>query len=88
MRRELKVLNRLGLHARPAAEFVRAARTFKASVVIHKNGEIFRADSILDVLSASLECGSAMTLEAEGEDAEGALEKLAALLVEFRNQEG
>ncbi len=88
MKREVKVLNRLGLHARPAAEFVRCVRTFKSSVLIHKEGEIFHADSILDVLSASLECGSSMTLEAEGEDAETALEKLALMLVEFQNQEG
>lgn len=88
MKREVKVLNRLGLHARPAAEFVRCARTFQSTVVIHKAGEVYRADSILDVLSASLECGCGMILEAEGTDAEAAIEKLALLLVEFQKQEG
>lgn len=88
MKRDLKVLNRLGLHARPAAEFVRCARTFKCKVQIVRGDERYCADSILDVLSASLEFGCAMTLEAEGEDAEAALEKLASLLAEFKNQEG
>lgn len=88
MKLEVKVLNRLGLHARPAAEFVRCVRTFKSAVKILKDGEEYFADSILDVLSASLECGCKMTLEAVGEDEKDALEKLASLLEEFKNQEG
>lgn len=87
MKREVKVLNRLGLHARPAAEFVRCARTFKCTVRILKGDEQYCADSILDVLSANLDFGSSMTLEAVGEDEETALEKLASLLAEFKNQE-
>lgn len=87
MRRELKVLNKLGLHARPAAEFVRCARAFKSTVVIRKDGEEFSATSILDVLTANLDCGSAMTLEADGPDAAMALDRLSELLREFEKQE-
>jgi len=85
--RELKVLNRLGLHARPAAEFVRCARKFKATIVINKDGEKYSAESILDVLSANLDCGSQMILVAEGPDAKEALDQLAALLHQFKKQE-
>jgi len=87
LERQLKVLNRLGLHARPAAEFVRAARSFRCTVTIVKNGGTYSGSSILDVLSANLDCGSALILRAEGPDANKALERLSFLLEEFRRQE-
>jgi phosphocarrier protein HPr len=87
MERELIILNKLGLHARPAAEFVRCARRFKSTIVIKKDGEKYSAASILDVLSANLDCGSKMTVCAEGADAEKALEELAALMEQFQKQE-
>jgi phosphocarrier protein HPr len=87
MERQVYVVNKLGLHARPAAEFVRCARTFESVVTIHKEGETYSAASILDVLTASLDCGSRMILNADGPDAEQALDKLAALLLEFKKQE-
>jgi len=87
MERELIILNKLGLHARPAAEFVRCARKFKSTIVIRKEGEQYSAESILDVLSASLDYGSRVIIIAEGPDANDALEQLAGLLLEFRKQE-
>lgn len=87
MEKELTVLNSLGLHARPAAEFVRCARRFKSRVVITKKGEEYSAASILDVLSANLDCGSKMMLRADGPDAAEALEALAGLMHEFVRQE-
>ncbi|MEI8340414.1 MAG: HPr family phosphocarrier protein [Verrucomicrobiota bacterium] len=86
--RELTVLNKMGLHARPAAEFVRCVRTFKSTILIRKDGDEFSASSILDVLMANLDCGSTLILSADGPDAELALEKLSALLHEFKLQEG
>ncbi len=87
MEKKLTVLNKLGLHARPASEFVRRARTFKAEITIHKDGEDYSAASILDVLSANLDCGSEMVVRAVGADAEQALQSLGALLEEFKTQE-
>jgi len=87
MERELTILNKLGLHARPAAEFVRCARKFKSTIVINKDGEQYSAESILDVLSANLDCGSKMILTADGPDAKAALDDLSALLHQFRKQE-
>ncbi len=87
MRIEVTVLNKLGLHARPASEFVRCARAFKSTITIRKNEETYSAASILDVLSANLDCGSNFTLEAEGPDAESALKRLGELLVEFTAQD-
>jgi phosphocarrier protein len=87
MQIEVKVVNKLGLHARPASEFVRCVRTFKSTISIKKNGETFSASSILDVLTANLDCGAVFVLEADGSDAETALERLARLLHEFLEQE-
>lgn len=87
MRIEVEILNELGLHARPAAEFVRAVHKFKCQVTIFKDGETFSAASILEVLSANLDCGARIELEAIGPDAEPALMKLQRLLHDFREQE-
>src|SRR5580700_4854282 len=87
MEQELTILNKLGLHARPAAEFVRCARKFKSTIVIRKDGEEYSAASILDVLSANLDCGSKMIVCAEGPDAEAALQQLGELLKQFILQE-
>jgi len=87
MELELTILNKLGLHARPAAEFVRCARKFKSTIVIRKDGEEYSAASILDVLSANLDCGSQMMVSAEGPDAEAALRQLGELLKQFVEQE-
>ncbi len=87
MERQVYVVNKLGLHARPAAEFVRCARAFESVVTILKEGETYSAASILDVLTASLDCGSSMIIHADGPDAEQALDRLAALLLEFKKQE-
>ncbi len=87
MERQVHVVNKLGLHARPAAEFVRCARTFESVVTIRKEGETYSAASILDVLTASLDCGSSMIIAADGPDAEEALDRLSELLLEFKKQE-
>lgn len=87
MKRELEVLNPLGLHARPAAEFVRAVHKFNSEITIRKGDERFSAHSILEVLSANLDCGSRITIEAIGADAREALDRLEQLLFEFKEQE-
>ena len=87
MRREVEILNPLGLHARPAAEFVRAVHKFSCEITIRKGEERFSAHSILEVLSANLDCGSRIIIEAIGSDANEALDRLEQLLFEFKEQE-
>jgi phosphotransferase system HPr (HPr) family protein len=87
MRREVEILNPLGLHARPAAEFVRAVHKFSSEITISKGEERFAAHSILEVLSANLDCGSRIVIEAIGTDAKEALDRLEQLLFEFKEQE-
>lgn len=84
--REITIVNELGLHARPAAEFVRAAKSFRAEVSLMKDGEHYSAASLIDVLRANLDCGATATLEARGVDAEKAIARLEKLLQEFRDR--
>jgi phosphotransferase system HPr (HPr) family protein len=83
IRQEIKIVNELGLHARPAAEFVRAAKAFRSQIWLVKGVERFSAASILEVLTANLNRGDTATIEAEGPDAEEALKRLAELTREF-----
>ena len=87
MRKEVEILNLLGLHARPAAEFVRCVQKYHSEVYIRKGEESFSAGSILEVLSANLDCGTRVILEAIGTDAAEAIEELERLLFEFKEQE-
>lgn len=85
---ELVVLNKLGLHARPASEFVRCAQRYPdTTLILRKDGEAFSAHSILEILMANLDEGSVFTLEADGPGAEQAAREMTALLVRFREDD-
>jgi len=77
---EFTILNHLGMHARPAAEFVRCARRFKSRIEILVRGKRFSAQRLLEVLLAGLHAGSRFQLVAEGPDARSALDTLGSLL--------
>ena len=81
----LTVQNQLGIHARPAAAFVRCAREYDCEMEIEKDGEVFPAKSILAVLSAGLDQGTSFILRARGPDAKVAAERLRELLANFRD---
>ena len=85
--REVSVKNKLGLHARPAAQFVKHARSFRSEIWLVKDGTRYSAASLIDVLRANLDCGATATLEAHGADAEEALERLEKLLSELHKIE-
>jgi phosphocarrier protein HPr len=87
MLREVEIVNKLGLHARPAALFVRWVSRFKSTITIWKGEEKFSAASLLDVLTANLNCGARVVLEAIGPDEQEALNKLELLLLSFRDEE-
>jgi phosphotransferase system HPr (HPr) family protein len=87
IRREITITNQLGLHARPAAEFVRATKAFRSQIWIVKGAERFSAGSIMEVLTANLNCGEKATIEADGPDAKEAVEKLVQLVAEFGRKE-
>jgi phosphotransferase system HPr (HPr) family protein len=80
LEREVVVGHKEGLHARPAAEFVKAAAGFRSKIEVGAGGKKVTARSLLGVLSLGVKCGQAVMLSAEGDDAEAALESLAGLL--------
>jgi phosphocarrier protein HPr len=82
-RREVRIINKLGLHARPAAHFVKHVRTFRSEIWFVTAGGRYSASSLIDVLRANLECGATAILEAHGVDAEEAVERLQTLLGEL-----
>jgi phosphotransferase system HPr (HPr) family protein len=84
-RREVTIVNELGLHARPAAEFARKAKAFRSEIWLVKDGKKFSAASLIEILRANLDQGATATLEAKGRDAEAAVERLALLLREMKD---
>lgn len=80
---EITVLNKLGLHARPAAEFVRCARQFEGVIEIVTPAGSFSAKRVIDVLLAGLSNGTKFRLVARGPEARQAVETLAALVRHF-----
>jgi phosphocarrier protein len=76
--RSVTVANRLGIHARPAAELVKIASTFASMIEISKDGQWVNAKSIMGVMTLAAEQGSVLTIRANGEDAEAAVEAVAA----------
>jgi len=78
--KEVKLTNEVGLHARPAAVFSKAAAGFSADVTVAKGGQEANAKSIMAVLKLDVKKGDAVTIATEGDDAEGALEELVTLL--------
>ena len=81
--REITIVNQLGLHARPAAEFVRRANAFRSEIWVVTQVGRFSALSLIDVMRANLDRGAVATLEAVGVDAEEAVERLARLVREM-----
>jgi phosphocarrier protein HPr len=78
--RESQIVNQLGLHARPAAQIVKTASAYKAQIEIVKDGMAVNDKSIMGVMMLAAECGSMITLRADGEDEAAAVEALAALV--------
>lgn len=80
--RDVTIVNRLGLHARPAALFVKLASKFNSEIQVGKNSEMVNGKSIMGVMMVAAECGSTITIKAAGEDSEAAVAALAALVEE------
>ncbi|HEU4763519.1 MAG TPA: HPr family phosphocarrier protein [Gemmatimonadales bacterium] len=78
--RSTTIVNPLGLHARPAAQFVKLASTFQAEIEVSKDGLVVNAKSILGVMMLAAECGSTLRIVATGADEVAAVEALAALV--------
>jgi len=80
--RDAKIVNPLGMHARPAAEFVKLASRFKSAVEVRKDDLAVNGKSIMGVMMLAAEFGSFLTIKVDGDDAESAMEALLALVAD------
>ena len=78
--RDVEIVNKLGLHARPSARLTQLASGFKSNVFMSRNGRRVNAKSIMGVMMLAASKGSIITLETEGEDEAEAMEALAGLI--------
>jgi len=78
--KELVVTNKLGIHARPAAMFVKLATRFESDIFVEKDGEKVNGKSIMGLMMLAAGPGSKLMVQANGGDAAQALVELEALL--------
>ena len=84
--RDARIVNPLGMHVRPGAEFVKIANKFKAAVEVHKDGAVVNGKSILGMMTLAAECGSSIRIKTDGEDAEQAMDALCELVAAGFNE--
>lgn len=77
---QVVITNNSGLHARPATFFIQKANCYKCSIWVEKDDRKVNAKSLLGVLSLGIAKGMTVTLTADGQDEESALEGLATLI--------
>lgn len=78
--KELVVKNRLGIHARPAAQFVKTTSKFSCEVFVEKDGETVNGKSIMGLMMLAAGPGSKITVSAIGKDAEEVLKEVEGLI--------
>jgi phosphocarrier protein HPr len=79
MTKDVTVVNKLGIHARPAAMFVKTANRFACDIFVEKDGEKVNGKSIMGLMMLAAGPGSTVTIHAEGTDASAALTELETL---------
>jgi phosphocarrier protein HPr len=87
VKKSYEILNKLGLHARAAAQVVKVASSFESDLSIAKGDQRVNGKSIMGLMMLAAGQGTVVELEAEGEDAEALLEALG-VLIEARFNEG
>ena len=78
--KELTIANKLGIHARPAAMFVKTANRFACDIFVEKDGEKINGKSIMGLMMLAAGPGSKLTLHVRGADAQNAIVDLEALV--------
>lgn len=78
--REFEIRNKNGIHARPAALFVKITTRYDADVLVEKDGTTVSGKSIMGLMTLEASCGSKLRVTAMGSDAESLLDELQALI--------
>ncbi|MEP6698383.1 MAG: HPr family phosphocarrier protein [Verrucomicrobiota bacterium] len=85
--KEVTIVNRLGMHARPAAMFVRIASRYRCEIWVKKEGEEINGKSIMGLMMLAAGQGSKLHIRCEGADADRAMEELEKLIAACFNEE-
>lgn len=80
LRKELTIINKLGLHARPAAMFVKLASACESEVLVEKDEEEVNGKSIMGLMMLAAGCGAKITVITDGPDEADVMAKLEALV--------
>ena len=80
LQKDVEIVNKLGLHARPSAKLTQLTSRFKSQVFITRNGRRINAKSIMGVMMLAAAKGSVITLETDGEDEAAAMDALVELI--------
>jgi len=78
--RDVKIVNKLGLHARPAMQFVNTAKQFKSTIRVLKDEQAVDGKSIMEMMILAATPGTKLRIRAQGPDAERALDALEQLI--------
>jgi phosphocarrier protein len=85
--RDLVVGNKLGLHARPAAMFVRVANRYSSDILVEKDGEEINGKSIMGLMLLAAGCGSRLRVTVTGDDAADMIKALEELIARKFDEE-
>jgi len=77
---DLKIVNEMGMHARPSASFAKIANKHKSSVFVEKDGELVNGKSILGLMMLGAANGTKLKITAEGPDAQETIDELKELV--------
>lgn len=80
LRREVEIINKLGMHARAAARFVTLAQTFASEIIVAKDGRQVNGKSIMGIMMLAAAMGTRIELVIDGEDETSAMQHLTELI--------
>ncbi|MES2995181.1 MAG: HPr family phosphocarrier protein [Verrucomicrobiota bacterium] len=79
-KKDFTIINKLGIHARPAAQFVKTANRFQCDIMVEKDGEEVDGKSIMGLMMLAAGHGSVISVSADGTDEAAALEAIGHLI--------
>ncbi len=80
LRHDIEIINKLGMHARAAAKFVKLASEFSSNIEVERDNQRVNGKSIMGVMMLAAAKGSTITLHADGDDAQRAIDALSELI--------
>ncbi|HRQ56642.1 MAG TPA: HPr family phosphocarrier protein [Azoarcus taiwanensis] len=86
-RREVEIINKLGLHARASAKLTQTASGFSCDIALERNNRRVNAKSIMGVMMLAAARGATIVIDTEGEGAEEAMEALVTLIADRFGEE-